>query len=74
MIEKHQRAKQFNQGFETVEYTSSALVDQALHCHPTGDINVDEFEAEELKRLGMPREIVMRHRPAHFQRKKVFLL
>ncbi|WP_175562607.1 M3 family metallopeptidase [Muricoccus roseus] len=61
-------ARGFNQGFATVEYTAAALIDMALHSHPApGTIEIDRFEAEFLQRIGMPREIGIRHRPAHFQ-------
>ncbi|HYD51476.1 MAG TPA: M3 family metallopeptidase, partial [Gemmatimonadaceae bacterium] len=66
IVERIRRAATFNEGFETVEYLSSALVDMALHVHPTGDIDPRAFERETLARLGMPREIVMRHRLPHF--------
>jgi peptidyl-dipeptidase Dcp len=57
----------FNQGFMTVEYCASALVDMALHAQPDpGKLDVAAFEAETLARLGMPPEIVMRHRTPHF--------
>ena len=60
-------ARNFNQGFATIEYTASALVDMAIYSE-TGakPINVDRFEADTLARIGMPREIVMRHRLPHF--------
>jgi peptidyl-dipeptidase Dcp len=66
-IAKLARARRFNQGFEAVEYTSCALVDMALHASadPAG-LDIDAFEAAELARIGMPREIVMRHRLPHF--------
>jgi peptidyl-dipeptidase Dcp len=71
-------AKNFNQGFETVEYTASALVDQSLHtltANQISSLDLEAFEQKELARLGMPKGIVMRHRPAHFQRKyEVYLL
>ena len=68
LIERLLAAQRFNQGFGTVEYTSSALIDMALHAHPAPDtIDVDAFEAEMLARIGMPAEIGLRHRPAHFQ-------
>ncbi len=61
-------AQGFNQGFATVEYASSALIDMALHSHPAPEtIAVEAFEAETLARIGMPAEIGLRHRPAHFQ-------
>ena len=66
LIERLEQARRFNQGFETVEYTACALVDMALHACTATDIDITAFEREELKRLGMPREIVMRHRLPHF--------
>ena len=61
-------ARGFNQGFATVEYTSSALIDMALHSHPDpSSIDIDRFEREFLAEIGMPAEIGFRHRPAHFQ-------
>jgi peptidyl-dipeptidase Dcp len=67
MAEALARARRFNQGFETVEYAACALVDMALHAaaDPQG-LDLDAFEAAELARIGMPREIVMRHRLPHF--------
>ncbi len=68
LIEKIQAAKGFNQGFGTVEYTSSALIDLALHRHPEpGSIDVEAFERQFLASIGMPHEIGLRHRPTHFQ-------
>ena len=58
----------FNQGFSTIEYTSSALLDMALHRHDApATIDIERFEADYLAELGMPPEIGLRHRPAHFQ-------
>ncbi len=66
LVDKIEKAGTFNQGFETVEYLASALVDMKLHLAGDADIDVDKFEREELARLGMPREIVMRHRTPQF--------
>jgi len=66
LVERIQAARQFNQGFATVEYLSSALVDMALHMRADGVVDPDAFEREELARIGMPREIVMRHRLPQF--------
>jgi len=67
LIAQMKQARRFNQGFETVEYTSSALVDMALHAQPdTEHIDITEFERTELEHIGMPREIVLRHRLPHF--------
>ena len=61
-------ARTFNQGFATVEYTGSALFDLELHCEPSpGALDLARFEADFLDRIGLPKEIGLRHRPAHFQ-------
>lgn len=61
-------ARTFNQGFATVEYTSSALVDMDLHLLPSGkDVDVTGFERGVLERIDMPSAIVARHRTPHFQ-------
>jgi peptidyl-dipeptidase Dcp len=68
LLGKILRARQFNQGFATVEYTASALVDLKLHLDPSpGDVDVVAFERQELARIGMPEGIAMRHRTPHFQ-------
>jgi peptidyl-dipeptidase Dcp len=60
-------ARNFNQGFATVEYVASAIVDLEFHSLPSAaDIDASKFEATALSRIGMPDEIVMRHRPPHF--------
>ncbi len=67
LLERLRAARQFNQGFETVEYTVCALVDMALHAHPDpGSLDLSAFEDAELARLGMPEGTVMRHRLPHF--------
>jgi peptidyl-dipeptidase Dcp len=66
LIERIVKAKKFNQGFETVEMLASAWVDMDIHL--AGDRRIDPaaFEKESLAKLGMPDEIVMRHRPTQF--------
>jgi peptidyl-dipeptidase Dcp len=66
LIDKIQKAKTFNQGFATVEYLSSALVDMMLHTDPDGIVDPDAFEKQALAKLGMPKEMVMRHRLPQF--------
>ena len=66
LVEKIERADTFNQGFKTVEYLASALVDMRLHTVDQETINADAFERETLAELGMPAEIVMRHRTPQF--------
>jgi len=66
LVAKIQSASKFNQGFITVEYLAAALVDMKLHL--AGDKVTDPaaFERDTLKELGMPKEIVMRHRTPQF--------
>ncbi|SNS54455.1 MULTISPECIES: M3 family metallopeptidase [unclassified Azospirillum] len=67
LLDKIIASQTFNQGFATVSYTSSALVDLAYHSLTDAkDLNPDTFERETLTKLGMPKEIVMRHRSPHF--------
>jgi peptidyl-dipeptidase Dcp len=66
LVNRIERAATFNQGFATVEYLASALVDMKLHLAGGRDIDPRAFERETLAQLGMPREIVMRHRTPHF--------
>jgi peptidyl-dipeptidase Dcp len=66
LIEKIEKASTFNQGFATAEYLSSAIVDMMLHMDPNGVIDADAFERDALAKIGMPRELVMRHRLPQF--------
>ncbi len=66
LVAKIDKASTFNQGFATVEYLSSALVDMKLHTAGDQKIDPDAFERDTLKKLGMPEEIVMRHRTPQF--------
>jgi peptidyl-dipeptidase Dcp len=60
-------ARNFDQGFGTVEYVASAIVDLDFHSQSSpGTIDPTAFEATALARIGMPEEIAMRHRPPHF--------
>ncbi|HZF67366.1 MAG TPA: M3 family metallopeptidase [Gemmatirosa sp.] len=65
-VDRIERAATFNQGFQTVEYLASALVDMRLHLAGDRPIDARTFERETLAELGMPPEIVMRHRTPHF--------
>jgi peptidyl-dipeptidase Dcp len=66
LFDKVIAARTFNAGFNTVEFTSSALVDMAYHTASKVD-DPKAFEADVLQRLGMPHSITMRHRSPHFQ-------
>lgn len=67
LVAKIRRAGTFNQGFATTEYLASALVDMALHTldDPSG-VDPDAFERSYLAEIGMPDELVMRHRTPQF--------
>jgi peptidyl-dipeptidase Dcp len=67
LLERFIAARKFNQGFATVEFVSSALVDLEFHSQPASAItDVRAFERAELAKIGMPAEISMRHRPPQF--------
>ena len=62
-------ARNFNQGFATVEYCASAFVDLAAHeldGEAAASVEPARFEREALERIGMPAPIAMRHRTPHF--------
>ncbi len=66
LLAKIEKASTFRQGFDTTEYLASALIDMKLHMAGGDPIDPDKFERETLEALGMPSEIVMRHRTPHF--------
>jgi peptidyl-dipeptidase Dcp len=66
LIDKMRAAATFNQGFATVEYLAAAIVDMKLHSDPKGEIDPDAFEKQHLAAIGMPAQIVMRHRLPQF--------
>jgi peptidyl-dipeptidase Dcp len=66
LVAKIKSASRFNQGFATVEYLAAALVDMRLHLAGDRRIEPNEFERETLAALGMPPEMVMRHRTPQF--------
>ena len=66
LVDRIDRAATFNQGFETVEYLAAALIDMKMHLAGSTPIDPAAFERDTLARLGMPTEIVMRHRPTQF--------
>ena len=65
-VERLREAGTFNQGFGTVEFLASALVDMRAHLAGTTPVEPDAFERETLAAYGMPREIGMRHRMPQF--------
>ena len=69
LIERLHRARRFNQGYETVRYTASAIVDMAVHsldgAEPPADLCA--FEADLMAAQGLPHGVGMNHRLVHFQ-------
>jgi peptidyl-dipeptidase Dcp len=66
LIAKIRNEQKFNQGFSTVEFLASAIVDMKAHLAGDTPIDAAAFEKETLRGIGMPEEIVMRHRMPHF--------
>ena len=67
LLKRFLAARKFNQGFATVEFVSSALLDLEFHSRPAAEIgDIDGFERAQLKGIGMPEEIALRHRPTQF--------
>jgi peptidyl-dipeptidase Dcp len=70
LVAKILKAQTFNTGFAVTEYLAAAIMDMKLHTTPQGPgdapIDPDRFEKETLAALGMPPEIVMRHRTSQF--------
>jgi peptidyl-dipeptidase Dcp len=69
LIQRLQRASRFNQGYETVRYTASAIVDMAVHsleeAEPPADLCA--WEADLLRQQGLPHGVGLNHRLVHFQ-------
>jgi peptidyl-dipeptidase Dcp len=69
LVARLQRARRFNQGYETVRYAGSAMVDMAVHSLPDAEPPADlcAFEAELLQAQGLPPGVGVNHRMVHFQ-------
>jgi peptidyl-dipeptidase Dcp len=66
LVAKIKKASTFNQGFTVTEYLASAIYDMKIHLAGGATIDPDTFEKETMASLGMPDELVMRHRPTQF--------
>ncbi|MBS0530306.1 MAG: M3 family metallopeptidase [Proteobacteria bacterium] len=67
LLQRFLAARKFNQGFATVEFVASALIDLEFHTQPaSASRDVRAFERTELEKIGMPAEISLRHRPTQF--------
>jgi len=67
LVAKIKKASTFNSGFDTTELLASALMDMKIHLAGDKKIDPKKFEKEELGKLGMPKELVMRHRLPQFR-------
>ena len=67
LVAKIKKASTFNSGFDTTELLASALMDMKIHLAGDRKIDPKKFEQEELAKLGMPHELVMRHRLPQFR-------
>ena len=66
LIDKVEATKRFNQGYATVEFLASAILDMKLHVKPDGVVDADAFERTTLAEIGNPKQVAMRHRLPHF--------
>ena len=66
LVQKLKNAASFNQGFGTTEYLASSIIDLKLHMIDPTNLDPDAFERDTLTKLGMPKEVVMRHRTPQF--------
>jgi peptidyl-dipeptidase Dcp len=61
-----QNADSFGQGFATVEFVASALVDLELHRTQPAPGDIAKFEVDLLEQLDTPPAVGMRHKLAYF--------
>jgi len=68
LIEKIRRSEHFNQGFITGEYLAAAYLDLDWHMleEDPGEIDVNRFERESMKRIGLIPEIEPRYHSGYF--------
>ncbi|WP_460311407.1 M3 family metallopeptidase [Aliiglaciecola aliphaticivorans] len=66
LVAKIKKASTFNEGFKTTEYMASAIMDLLYHTTDPAAIDPQKFEQEQLVKMGMPEEMVMRHRSTQF--------
>ena len=67
LVEKIEQTQRFNQGFKSVEYLAASYLDMEWHTLAAAAApDTDTLERIALARIGMPREIVMRHRSSYF--------
>ena len=66
-LDRLHAARRFGQGYETVRYTASAIVDLAAHQQAAPIDDITAFEAAVLAERGLPDDAGLNHSLAHFQ-------
>jgi peptidyl-dipeptidase Dcp len=66
LVDKINASSKFNQGYQTVEYLTSAILDMEMHTKADGVIDPKAFERDTLARIGAPKEVALRHRLPQF--------
>ena len=67
LLDRLQAARRFGQGYETVRYTASAIVDLAAHECAVPVADIVAFEQQLMAARGLPDDAGLNHRLAHFQ-------
>ena len=68
LVKKLEASSAHNQGYRTAELVGAALLDlQYGTLNPEGDTDVDAFEAQVSKQLGMPEQLTYRYRSPYFK-------
>jgi peptidyl-dipeptidase Dcp len=68
LVEKIKKSRQFNQGFQTVEYLAASLLDMDWHTLAEAkEQDPTAFEKASMERIEMPAQIVPRYRSPYFQ-------
>ena len=66
LLDRLDAARRFGQGYETVRYTASAIVDLAAHECSTPIDDLAAFEADLMAERGLPADAGLNHRLPHF--------
>ncbi len=67
LLDRLEAAQRFGQGYETVRYTASAIVDLAVHQLAEPPADIVAFEQQLMAQRGLPPEAGLNHRLPHFQ-------
>ena len=67
LLEKMQKSRFFNQGFETVEYLAASFLDMDWHTRTEAkELDTVKFDAEAMAKIGLIPEIVSRYLSPYF--------